>query len=124
IFKWGGIAKSDGDRSRVWVRQRAEQKLLIAGIKSAVQALSGPDDPAALFNGTRFLMNSAMTKVYAFADQTNCLPIYDGRVGAAMAWFAVQYCIERGIAKVPAELKFAWLDGRTRRNGRNPNHGT
>jgi hypothetical protein len=89
VFKWGGVAKSDGDPSRVWVRQQADQGQLVARINAAVQILNGPEDPSALFDGTILLMNSAMKKVYAFSDQTECLPIYDGRVGAAMAFIAV-----------------------------------
>jgi hypothetical protein len=41
-----------------------------------------------------------------------------------MAMFAVHYCLANSVAEVPIELKFAWLDGRTPRNGRNPNKGT
>jgi hypothetical protein len=70
-----------------------------------------------------FLMNSAMTKVYAFADPEERLAIYDGRVGAALGLFVVCLCERQKLEAVPSELAFAWHDGRGRKNRRNPSQG-
>ena len=83
ISKWGGVAQKQTDRSRLWVT-KATGPDLIARITRAVELLKGADDPTQCFDGEKLLMNSAVTKVYAFADSTRWLAIYDGRVGAAL----------------------------------------
>jgi len=93
---------------------------LIAGITRAVQLLRGANDPDRLFDGETLLMNSAMTKVYAFADPTRQLAIYDGRVGAALGIFVVQYCRIQGLDVIPVEFNFGWHDSIARKGSRNP----
>jgi hypothetical protein len=120
IFKWGGVGKSENDPSRIWVEQSAKEGRLIPTIRDAIDLLNGSDNPADSFDGKKLLMNSAMTKIYAFADPDQLVPIYDGRVGAALGRLVAHFCQRHNIAFVPDELAFAWLDGRSRKNGRNP----
>jgi len=116
IFEWGGVGRKPTDPSRL----RINRPDFIAGITRAVELLTGAEDPGRFFNGETLLTNSAMTKVYAFADPTYCLAIYDGRVGAALGLFVAQYCRSKNIISVPAELNFGWHDSMTRKNSRNP----
>lgn len=120
IFKWGGVGRRPADPSRIWVTTTHGSDL-IAGVTRAVELLKGNDDPAQFFDGKSLLMNSAMTKVYAFADPIRFLVIYDGRVGAALGLFVIQYCRSKGETSVPAELNFGWHDSIAGKGLRNPN---
>ena len=66
-------------------------------------------------------MNSGWTKVYAL--MLDDLPIYDGRVGAAMGYLVRRYCIDEKLCEVPALLQFRWLAGKGNHN-RNPSVGS
>ncbi|MCK1586938.1 hypothetical protein [Bradyrhizobium sp. 169] len=65
-----------------------------------------------------------MTKIYAFADTSKRLVIYDGRVGAALALFAMRYWQPKD-GQLPEELRFAYFDSQTpgKRGSRNPSVG-
>ena len=49
-----------------------------------------------------------MTKVYALADTSKRLIIYDGRVGAALALLARKFLEHNHLTIVPDVLRFAW----------------
>lgn len=119
IFRWGGVARHAGDKSRVWVEDQCRQKTLCQSIMNAVQLLQpGSANGLAAFDGKRLLMNAAMTKVYAAADPDNII-IYDGRVGAALG-LLVRHCLtSSGDSSVPADLAFRWGEGQGKAN-RNP----
>src|SRR3569833_2813776 len=67
-------------------------------------------------------MNSALTKVYAIGDSEDRLPIYDGRVGAALGILVVSYCRTKSIEEVPTELLFGFFDSQSpsKQGSRNP----
>lgn len=122
IFDWGGVGRKQSDRSRIWVTTTSGPDL-IAGITRAVELLRGANNPAQLFDGKTLLMNSAMTKIYAFADPTRQLAIYDGRVGAALGVFVVQYCRIQSLEVIPIELNFGWHDSIAGKGYRDPSRG-
>ena len=62
-------------------------------------------------------MNAGWTKVYAL--MLDGLPIYDGRVGAAMGYLVQRYCVSARLCQVPTRLRFRWGAARGRHN-RNP----
>ncbi|MEZ5709463.1 MAG: hypothetical protein R3E02_08780 [Blastomonas sp.] len=103
IFKWGGVGKKRNDRSIIWLNQASD---LCASLNLAKKLLLG-SSPLSEFNGTKLLMNSAMTKVYA-ALAPRCLAIYDGRVGAALGLLAKQYLYSVEASEVPEELQYRW----------------
>jgi hypothetical protein len=122
IFHWGGVARSSGDKSRVWVEDQYQQKTLCQSILHAVQLLQpGSAHGLTAFDGQRLLMNAAMTKIYAAADPDNII-IYDGRVGAALGLLARYWLVQSGIAVVPGDVAFCWGAGRSSVN-RNPSFG-
>ena len=109
IFKWGGVARSQGDYSRKWIKTHQDNKTLIAKISQAVELLQ-PNCQISLteFNGSGLLMNSAMTKVYAAADQLSNVVMYDGRVGAALGLLTRKMLAEHSVKKIPDSLAFRW----------------
>lgn len=109
IFKWGGVARKSNDRSNQWVDNKASVGQLCSSIKRAVYLLSpGCLESLDEFDGTRLLMNSALTKVYAAADSENGTVIYDGRVGAALGLFVRKMLEEKCMHTVPDSLMFEW----------------
>jgi hypothetical protein len=109
IFKWGGVAQKRDDASRQWVRQRCTEGNLIQAIRDAVALLQpASTDTLDRFNSGDLLMNSAMTKVYAAADELGEVAIYDGRVGAALGLLARTFLESRAARSVPADLMFHW----------------
>ncbi len=120
-FSWGGVGNRKTDKSRTWV-YGTKDELLVERISAAVSLLKQLTDPSEHFDGRELLINSAMTKVYTFADSKRWLSIYDGRVGAALALFAARYCRKCKLKQVPSELLFRWGDTRNanRIGSRNP----
>jgi hypothetical protein len=108
IFQWGGVARKPNDSSRLWVDNQANTGRLCHSINAAV-ALLQPEcvSSLAIFDGQEFLMNSAMTKVYAAADPLNII-MYDGRVGAAFGLLTRYWLHSLGSLSVPADLSFRW----------------
>lgn len=71
-------------------------------------------------------MNAGFTKIYSLLLEG--LPIYDGRVGAALGYLARLYCEDAALEATPRALRFAWgiakgtKPGDARKN-RNPSSG-
>jgi hypothetical protein len=94
IYKWGGVARQQSDRSNIWTLEEAKKGALCDKINKAVNLLSPEcNDPLTEFDGSHLLMNSAVTKVYAAAGSQKSVVIYDGRVGAALG-LLVRYMLE------------------------------
>lgn len=60
-------------------------------------------------------MNSSWTKLYHLL--LDDFPIYDGRVGAALAYLVRLFLEERGRQDIPIPLHFGWTDSRKRPDG-------
>lgn len=113
-LKWGGVGrKKNGNEnaSVAWLRSARQKGNLVDEVLRAASLLRSGDNPEHHF-GERLPMNSAMTKVYAFADVSRKLSIYDGRVGAALALFAMRYW-QPNPSALPDELRFAFFDFQT-----------
>lgn len=129
IFQWGGVGRLGRGRranpSQGWIKDQADRETLCASLSHARACLVG-DDGLDAFDGKRFLMNSAMAKVYAAADPEK-LAIYDGRVGAALGLLARDFLQLGGHHSVPGELAFRWGSSRNacpgRRDQRDPSKG-
>jgi len=122
IFDWGNVAQDPDDKSRVWVDNQYQHKTLCQSIMRAVQMLQpGFAQGFAAFDGKEFLMNSAMTKIYAAADPNHII-IYDGRVGAALGLLARSWLMRVGLPSVPSDLAFRWGAGKGKTN-RDPSLG-
>lgn len=117
IFAWGGVGRDRNgapDRSRAWVDEARQNGSLCEKLKTACVSLCDEQSSLETFDGVRFLMNSAMTKVYAAVDPDQLI-IYDGRVGAALGLLARDYLYEANVSGcVPDELAFGWGASRTR----------
>jgi hypothetical protein len=125
-LQWGKVGRKRNGKdnaSIVWLKRARENESLIQDVLRAVELLNEREDPRSKF-GADLPMNSAMTKVYAFADPARRLVIYDGRVGAALALFAMEYWHPKP-EQLPAELRFAYFDSQTpgKRGSRCPNVG-
>ena len=98
ILQWGGVASartSAAFANPVQVRRYAERL-----------------DPATADTDHlhEIPMNSGWTKVYAL--MLGDLPMYDGRVGAALGYLVRKYCEENGRTVVPPRLRFRWHQGK------------
>lgn len=127
ILEWGGVEGV----SSAWLRESCSKETLRQKINDAVEILKEGQSNKdwKRFDNKDLVMNSALTKVYALADPDN-IPIYDGRVGAALGLLARKYLedLEHPPEKVPPELQFRWGAGQTAvRKGiqdpRNPSNG-
>jgi hypothetical protein len=100
---------------------------LKARIRAAVELLK-PTSSASLerFDDDDLLMNSAMTKVYAAADPSGDVVMYDSRVGAALGLLARRYLEQDQIAEVPPALLYHWgpARGQGKAQSRNPSTET
>jgi hypothetical protein len=65
-------------------------------------------------------INSGFSKIYSLL--INDYIIYDGRVGTALCYLVSLFCKENNLTNIPLELKFAFGEGRTNDNSRNPNN--
>jgi len=126
ILEWGGVEGV----SSAWFRESCSERTLRQKINDAVEVLKEGRNHKDWnrFDNKDLVMNSALTKVYALADPDN-IPIYDGRVGAAMGLLARKYLenLASPPEKVPPELQFRWGAGQTAvkkevQNPRNPSN--
>ncbi|WP_143274083.1 hypothetical protein [Bradyrhizobium canariense] len=125
-LRWGKVGRTRNgkeDSSVVWLKAARDRGSIVDDILEAVSLLNGDENPEDHFCEAQ-PMNSAMTKVYAFADASRRLAIYDGRVGAALALFAMEYWHARD-GELPLELRFAFFDSQTpgKSGSRNPSIG-
>lgn len=119
IFKWGGVARRQNDRSNIWVMSHLANGDLCTKIKEATKLLQ-PDSRHSLeeFNGNNLLMNSALTKVYAAADLQKNVVIYDGRVGAALGLIVRRMLEQQNLTQIPTSLRFRWGPPSTKKAAR------
>lgn len=109
VFKWGGVARTEDDRSKIWINNRALAGTLCSDLLFANNILKyGTYEDLNVFNTDNFLMNSSMTKVYAASDEENNIVIYDGRVGVALCLIVKNFLLKHKIGSVPEELAFLW----------------
>lgn len=125
-LNWGKVGRSRNGKenaSITWLDEALQRGSIVQEVLEAVTLLNGSETPERRF-GVTLPMNSAMTKIYAFADTSKSLVIYDGRVGAALALFAMRYWQPKD-GQLPAELRFAYFDSQTpgKRGSRNPSVG-
>lgn len=118
IFRWGGVGRDTNgtpNRSKAWVLACGADGTLAEKLELAVTYLTDQALNLEMFDGERFLMNSAMTKVYAAADPQRLI-IYDGRVGAALGLIARDFLYGIGENRnVPDVLAFGWGSSQAKR---------
>lgn len=118
IFRWGGVGRDTNgtpNRSKAWVLECGANGSLAEKLELAVKHLTDEELNLEMFDGDRFLMNSAMTKVYAAADPERLI-IYDGRVGAALGLLARDFMYSMGAVHIlPDALAFGWGSSQTKR---------
>lgn len=121
IYLWGGVAKKEYDRSRVWVNKSSFNQLK-KDIENSLGLLKSNIEPGNEFINANLLMNSSVTKVYSFADSEEKIIIYDGRVGAALGVLAKEFLKSKKINVLPNILDFGWFDNQSkyRVGSRNP----
>lgn len=107
IFKGGGVDQRRDNEG--WVSARLRAGDLIERLEEGVELLRpGCTLPLSRFDGHILRMNSAMTKVYAAADPTGQVIIYDGRVGAALCRLIRHHLRSIGRTALPAGLDLMW----------------
>jgi hypothetical protein len=133
IFKWGGVSLSEKrnvsgnyvDKSRNWVETMFSNGELCKQIKLAVRLLQPEcDEGLSDFSSSGLLMNSSMTKVYAFADQEQNIAIYDSRVGAALGLIARIFLEDESneYDQIPRQLRFMWGESKSKVGTRDPSN--
>jgi hypothetical protein len=122
IFKWGQVSRSEKrddvsgkyiEKCRNWVETMSSNAELCKQISRAVYLLQPEcDEGLSEFSSTGLLMNSSMTKVYAFADQEQKIAIYDSRVGAALGLIVKDFLenTNNRYDQIPSQLRFMWGD--------------
>ena len=113
ILRWGGVTH----RNAATLRKMSTTAL--PTFRAASRLLDPSRAHTSGLSGVRH-MNAGWTKVYAL--MLDGLPIYDGRVGAAMGYLVRKHCREAGLDSVPDLLHFRWGAARGRHN-RNPSSG-
>jgi hypothetical protein len=118
IFKWGGLNTRRAGPALAWI---ATAGALIKDIRDAT-ALLQPAATGGLgaFNGTRYLMDSAMTKIYAAValnpgTGAQDVLMYDGRVGSALCLLARQFIALHHPGCTPNLLGLDFLRAREKR---------
>ena len=117
-------AKSDGD-----FREAAHNILKWGGVAANARKLCLCPNPLQVFRRAAerldpttadtdrlrgIPMNSGWTKVYAL--MLDELPMYDGRVGAALGYLVRKYCEEKRRTAIPPQLRFRWHRGKGSHN--------
>ena len=113
ILRWGGVTRGNV----ATLRNLGTEALRT--FRDASRLLDPSHAHTSRLEGVRY-MNSGWTKVYAL--MLNGLPIYDGRVGAAMGYLVQKHCRDAGLDSVPDLLHFRWGPARGNHN-RNPSSG-
>lgn len=111
ILRWGGVMASNGatldEFGETALSTFCEANRLLDPTQADTSRLDGVHH-----------MNSGWTKVHAL--MLDGLPIYDGRVGAAMGYLVRQFCVRDGLSQVPTRLCFRWGPARGNLHNRNP----
>ena len=113
ILRWGGVAASNV------ATLRGLGHAALSTFRETSRLLDPARADTSRLDGVLY-MNAGWTKVYAL--MVDDLPIYDGRVGAAMGYLVQRYCTKAGLDHVPPLLRFRWGAARGRHN-RNPSKG-
>ena len=114
ILRWGGVIPHNAAK----LRALGEEALPI--FQEASRLLDPSHADTSRLEGVRY-MNSGWTKVYSL--MLDGLPIYDGRVGAAMGYLVRKHCTDVGLNSVPDLLHFRWGQARGPHN-RDPSSGS
>lgn len=99
---WGRVAGSVGKLDEFW-----------EALPDSLARLS--PETANLNDLAGIPMNSSWTKLYHLL--LDDFPIYDGRVGAALAYLVRLFLEEAGRSDIPPHLHFGWTDSRKRADG-------
>ncbi len=113
ILNWGGVTAGNAAKLRALGAEALPTFL------AASRLLDPSHADTTLLQDVRF-MNSGWTKVYAL--MLDGLPIYDGRVGAAMGYLVQKHCTDEALDKVPDSLHFRWGPAKGDHN-RDPSSG-
>lgn len=116
VLEWGGVASA-----KPFLRRKASSRELVDYMRAAKDALDldagkGKDQDKGLggIDGvTVERFDAGLTKIHALLDTTG-LPIYDSRVGAAIAMFYALYRAERGQDALPAFAQLRFPSGSAR----------
>lgn len=112
ILAWGGVDNPHRQkRTFDWLDRNSE--VLCTKLLDSIRLLRDDHLSLVRFDGHDLIMNSAITKIVSLADEEERLVIYDSRVAAALAFFAIRFAEERG-KNVPNELRFAVANERRR----------
>ena len=111
ILRWGGVTPHNAAK----LRALGEKALPI--FHRASHLLDPSHADTSCLSGVRY-MNSGWTKVYAL--MLDGLPIYDGRVGAAMGYLVQKHCTDAGLNSVPDLLHFRWGQAKGGDHNRDP----
>ena len=103
ILRWGGVTSRNAPK----LRALGEEALPI--FHKASHLLEPSHADTSRLSGVRY-MNSGWTKVYAL--MLDGLPMYDGRVGAAMGYLVQKHCTDVRLNSVPDLLHFRWGQAR------------
>ena len=114
ILRWGGVTAHNAPK----LRALGDKALPI--FHEASQLLDPSRADTSCLSGVCY-MNSGWAKVYAL--MLDGLPIYDGRVGAAMGYLVQKHCTDVGLNSVPDLLHFRWGQARGDHN-RDPSSGS
>ena len=115
IFRWGGLTGVRTPKDALnWI---ATGSNLITDIRNATDLIRpGSKGNLAAFDGKKYLMDSAMTKVYAAAALTPAghqeVLMYDGRVGSALCLLVRQFITKSHGGLTPAHLGLDFLRDR------------
>jgi hypothetical protein len=108
IMEWGGVNNEHRQKGTIaWLQKNSAS--LSTKIVEAIAAIKDDSNDLRTFDGSNFIMNSAVTKIVSLADPEQNLIIYDSRVGGALAYFVVRYIEQKGLSSrdVPTSILFA-----------------
>jgi hypothetical protein len=122
LYDWGNVGSA---QDRAWLNNQAAAGTLKSSIRTAIRLLrpSTPWQPGQ-WAQLGLPMNSATTKVYAAADPSGHVIMYDGRVGAALGLLTRGFLQRKlvPLLNTPPGLDFMWGRGRDTQYVPDPMH--
>lgn len=109
VMTWGGVRNGN-------VRWLEAHKEGLASMLCTVRDSFNQQNLNAIPKDLRF--NAGMTKVYSLICDE--LIIYDSRVAAALGWIVNEFCLEKGLEKIPAVLAFPFAPAKESSTAKNP----